>query len=107
MIVRDTPHSFRLFFILRGSVLPLIYGKILFITLLGVAVAVAQHFYPKVFPDFTLAPVALFGVALSLFLGFRNNASYDRWWEGRKQWGQLVVASRSLSRQLVSYIDGS
>ena len=46
MIVRDTPHSFKLFFILRGSVLPLIYGKILFITLLGVAVAVAQHFYP-------------------------------------------------------------
>ncbi len=107
MIVRDTPHSFKLFFILRGSVLPLIYGKILFITLLGVAVAVAQHFYPRVFPDFTLAPVALFGVALSLFLGFRNNASYDRWWEGRKQWGKLVVASRSLSRQLMSYIDSS
>ena len=107
MIVRDTPHSFKLFFILRGSVLLLIYGKILFITLLGVAVAVAQHFYPRVFPDFTLAPVALFGVALSLFLGFRNNASYDRWWEGRKQWGKLVVASRSLSRQLMSYIDSS
>tara|TARA_R110000737_G_scaffold32068_4_gene50467 strand:+ start:6107 stop:7033 length:927 start_codon:yes stop_codon:yes gene_type:complete len=107
MIVRDTPHSFRLFFILRGSVLPLIYGKILFITLLGTGVAVTQHFYPGVFPSFTLAPVALFGVALSLFLGFRNNASYDRWWEARKQWGHLIVASRSLSRQLVTYIDGT
>ncbi|WP_166425437.1 bestrophin family ion channel [Paraglaciecola sp. 20A4] len=107
MIIRDTPHSFRLFFILRGSVLPLIYGKIIFITLLGVAVAIAQHFFPNVFPNFTLAPVALFGVALSLFLGFRNNASYDRWWEARKHWGHLIVASRSLSRQLVTYLDST
>lgn len=106
MIVRDTPHSLRLFFILRGSVIPLIYRRIIFITLLGAGVAVSQYYYPSVFPSFTLAPVALFGVALSLFLGFRNNASYDRWWEARKQWGHLIVASRSLSRQMVSYIDG-
>lgn len=105
MIVRDNPHSLRLFFILKGSVLPLIFGKLLFITLLAVAVAVSQYYYPDAFPNFTLAPVALFGVALSLFLGFRNNASYDRWWEARKQWGHLIVASRSLSRQIVTYID--
>ncbi|MDO6694283.1 bestrophin family ion channel [Aliiglaciecola sp. 3_MG-2023] len=105
MIIRDNPHSLRLFFIIRGSVLPLIYLRIIFITLLGAGVAAIQHFYPEAFPEFTLAPVALFGVALSLFLGFRNNASYDRWWEGRKQWGKLIVASRSLSRQMTSYID--
>ncbi|MEO9945719.1 bestrophin family ion channel [Paraglaciecola sp.] len=107
MIVRDTPHSLRLFFILKGSVLPLIYGKILLITFLGAGVATAQYYYPNVFPNFTPAPIALFGVALSLFLGFRNNASYDRWWEARKEWGHLIVASRSLSRQVMSYIDGN
>ena len=32
-------------------------------------------------PHVQAAPLAVFGVALSLFLGFRNNAAYDRWWE--------------------------
>jgi putative membrane protein len=33
---------------------------------------------------------------LGVLLGFRNNQSYDRWWEGRKLWGQLVNDSRNL-----------
>ena len=106
MIVRDKPNAFQLFFILRGSVVPLIFPQMIFVTLLGGAVAATQYYYPLLFPSFTLAPFALLGVALSLFLGFKNNASYDRWWEARKQWGQLIVDSRSLSRQVTSYIDG-
>jgi putative membrane protein len=106
MIVRNKPNAFQLFFVLRGSVVPLIFPQILFVTFLGAAVTAAQYYYPAIFPSFTLAPLALLGVALSLFLGFRNNASYDRWWEARKQWGQLIVDSRSLSRQVMSYIDG-
>ena len=35
------------------------------------------------------APFAVFGVALSLFLGFRNNAACDRWSEARKPWSTL------------------
>jgi putative membrane protein len=88
MIVRDKPNAFQLFFILRGSVVPLIFPQIIFVTLLGAGVTAAQYYYPTIFPSFTLAPLALLGVALSLFLGFRNNASYDRWWEARKQWGE-------------------
>ena len=33
------------------------------------------------------------------FLGFRNNAAYDRWWEARKLWGQLVADCRALARE--------
>jgi|MDTB01.3.fsa_nt_gb putative membrane protein len=106
MIVRDKPNAFQLFFILRGSIVPLIFPQILFVTLLGAGVAATQYYLPAIFPSFTLAPLLLLGVALSLFLGFRNNASYDRWWEARKQWGQLIVDSRSLSRQVISHIDG-
>jgi putative membrane protein len=40
-----------------------------------------------------------------LFLGFRNNASYQRWWEARMLWGQLVYDARSLTRQVLSFID--
>lgn len=106
MIVRNKPNAFQLFFILRGSVVPLIFPQIAFMTMLGAIVAATQYYYPAIFPSFTLAPLALLGIALSLFLGFRNNACYDRWWEARKQWGQLIVDSRSLSRQVTSYIDG-
>lgn len=105
MIIRDKPNAFQLLFIIRGSIISLIFPRIIGVSLLGVAVTATQYYYPAVFPTFTMTPLALLGIALSLFLGFRNNASYDRWWEARKQWGQLIVDSRSLSRQLMSYID--
>lgn len=40
---------------------------------------------------------SLLGFVLSLFLVFRTNTAYDRWWEGRKQWGSLVNVSRILA----------
>src|SRR5438128_229209 len=38
----------------------------------------------------------LLGTVLGLFLVFRTNTAYDRWWEGRKLWGQLVNDLRNL-----------
>ena len=43
---------------------------------------------------------SLLGVILSIILAFRTNSAYDRWWEGRKQWGMLVNHSRNLAIQL-------
>src|SRR3546814_20296294 len=43
-------------------------------------------------------PTALFGTAIALFLGFRTNAAYARWWAARTLWGALINASRSLAR---------
>ena len=43
-------------------------------------------------------PLTLFGSALALFLGFRSNSAYQRWWEGRTLWGATINASRSLAR---------
>jgi putative membrane protein len=40
---------------------------------------------------------SLLGVILSIFLVFRTNTAYDRWWEGRKQWGALVNHTRNLA----------
>jgi len=50
-------------------------------------------------PSFGGAPFALVGIALSIFLGFRNNACYDRWWEARRQWGEMIAVARNLARQ--------
>jgi ion channel-forming bestrophin family protein len=39
-------------------------------------------------------PTALIGTAVAFVIGFKNNASYDRMWEGRRAWGGIVNASR-------------
>lgn len=48
------------------------------------------------------SPIAVMGTALSIFLGFRNSSSYDRWWEARKIWGGIVNQSRTLTRQVIT-----
>lgn len=53
---------------------------------------------------------AIFSAALSIYLGFRSNNAYERWWEARSIWGLLVNYSRAFTRQVVSFIhsaDGS
>lgn len=49
-------------------------------------------------------PLTLFGSALALFLGFRSNSSYQRWWEGRILWGAMINASRSLARATRNFL---
>lgn len=44
--------------------------------------------------------LSILGIILGLLLVFRTNTAYDRWWEGRKLWGQLVNVSRALAHQL-------
>jgi len=44
--------------------------------------------------------LSILGIILGLLLVFRTNTAYDRWWEGRRLWGQLVNVSRGLSQQL-------
>lgn len=43
---------------------------------------------------------SLIGFVISLLLVFRTNTAYDRWWEGRKKWGELVNDSRNLGVKL-------
>jgi putative membrane protein len=50
-------------------------------------------------------PLSLFGTALALFLGFRDNSAYARWWEARSLWGLMINASRNLARQALSLCD--
>ena len=105
MIVRQTPNALKIFFTLRGSIIPKVYRQILLITILSTLITIIQHWLPDSFPYYGMAMFTLLGIALSLFLGFRNNASYQRWWEARGLWGQLVYDSRSLTRQVLSFIE--
>ncbi len=62
---------------------------------------VVRHFFQVKIPV-TPVPFQIAGVALAIFLGFRNNSAYDRWWEGRKLWGGVVNQSRTLARQVIT-----
>ena len=42
-------------------------------------------------------PISLVGIAVSFYLGFKNNSSYDRLWEARKIWGAIVNSSRTFT----------
>lgn len=49
-------------------------------------------------------PVSLIGTALAFFLGFKSNASYDRLYEARKNYGSIVNDSRAFAIMLNTYI---
>jgi putative membrane protein len=105
MIVRDRPSPLRLFLVMRGSVLPNIWKSLLATTLLAAAVTWTHGSLWGHKIAIGAIPFTLMGLPLAIFLGFRNNAAYDRYWEGRKQWGELVTRSRNLARQCLSLVD--
>jgi len=49
-----------------------------------------------------IVPISTIGIAVSLYLGFRSRASYDRWWEARKIWGDISSASLGFLNQVNS-----
>ncbi len=67
----------------------------------ALVVAFNKH-TPGPLHTWSVAPFTLLGVALSIFLGFRNSACYDRWWEARRQLGALIGEMRSFARLAVT-----
>lgn len=102
MIVTRRPNAIRLFFALQGSILPRIVWSLATCTALAVAVTLTHGrlFDAKI--TLTPVPFSLMGLALAIFLGFRNSTAYDRYWEARKLWGELLHHSRSLTRQVLT-----
>ena len=65
------------------------------------AVTVTYYLLPFHAPEL---PLTIFGSALALFLGFRSNSSYQRWWEGRVLWGAMINASRNIARAARNFL---
>jgi putative membrane protein len=92
------------FFDIRGSMVREILGRVgMCVAWSALVVAAAQHGYKVAMPS-TLH--ALVGTALGLLLVFRTNASYDRFWEGRKLWGGIVNETRNLIRGAKAHLGG-
>ena len=72
-------------------------------------VSFSAHYFSKEhqesLPDMPLAIPAFIGTAISVLLSFKISQSYERWWEARKIWGNIVNDSRSLLIQLQSFVN--
>lgn len=105
MIIRDRPSGLKLFLVLRGSILPRILPTLTVNIIIATLVTISHGDLFELKITLTTIPFTLIGLPIAIFLGFRNNAAYDRFWEGRKLWGELVLRSRNFSRQCQSLID--
>ena len=98
MIVRDRSSRLSLLIAWHGTILPKVMPALLGVVVLsGILVYLRQSLFIDL-PTVPAIGFTIFGVILSIFLSFRNNACYDRWWEGRKLWGALIATTRHLSR---------
>jgi putative membrane protein len=97
MIEYDPHHWLSHLFDIKGSMVREILGRVLTcVAWSAVVVAFAKYVTEVVIITTTIH--SLVGVALGLLLVFRTNVSYDRYWEGRRMWGDIINASRDLAR---------
>src|SRR5215470_14794508 len=96
-MIEYDPHVWRShFFDIRGSMVREIFARVSICLLVSIVlVAFNNWVFPIGIPS---TAHGLVGLALGLLLVFRTNASYDRFWEGRRMWGGIVNETRNLAR---------
>jgi len=89
---------FHLAFQLQGSVITVIYLRVILVGLFGVLISVLYYFkFPVSQPILgSIVP----SIVLGLLLVFRTNTAYERFWEGRRLWGNLVNDTRNIVWQI-------
>lgn len=85
--------------VLRFSTKP-----VLIFTSYAVLVASLYYFFHFEWLRIPWEPLAILGIALSFYVGFKNNSAYDRTWEARKIWGGIVNSSRSWGAMVTGFI---
>ncbi|HMG03308.1 MAG TPA: bestrophin family ion channel [Edaphobacter sp.] len=97
MIVRDRLPLKRIW--------PRAWKRLLILLVFDCTVAVVYSVLHHKWISLNGLPVAPLASALTIFLAFRTNAAYGRWWEARQLWGQLVNTSRALAVQFLTMLD--
>jgi len=90
-----------------GTVLPRVIGRVAVIALVAAALWAIVYWMPDLgayLKPFKPLGHTLIGVALGLLIVFRNNCSYDRYWEGRKLWSVIINSSRNLLRGATAFV---
>jgi ion channel-forming bestrophin family protein len=90
----------------RSDTFRMLWKEIIYIGLFTLAIAFLEiHFFPDAVQLEKLITVySLIGFVISLLLVFRTNTAYDRWWEGRRKWGEVVNDTRNMAVKLSSIL---
>jgi len=89
---------FRVLFRWRGSVVPAVLPRSLICA--GFGLFITYLYQAGLSVSFSSLGNIVPSIVLGLLLVFRTNTAYERFWEGRKLWGQLVNTNRNLARQI-------
>jgi len=90
---RDIPWSWTFYYA---------WPSFLYFAIVSSAVYVLRETTDAVDLEIPFEPVLIMGTALAIFLGFKNNEAYSRWWEARSIWGLGVNYSRAWARQVLT-----
>ncbi|MEL6899930.1 MAG: bestrophin family ion channel [Cyanobacteria bacterium J06606_4] len=94
-------------FRLQGSILPRILPRMTMFC--GAALVIVATYKQGLWVDSDNLKALTGNVACNLVLGlllvFRTNTAYERFWEGRKAWGTLVITTRNLAREIHIAVD--
>ena len=82
-----------------------IRNELIFVTIYSVLIALLYNNFHFTRISIPIAVPTILGTVLSLLLAFKSNQAYDRWWEARILWGAILNDSRTLTRQLLTFID--
>lgn len=85
------------------------WKNILFFTIWAALVTYAYHAidhmdHIKSNIGIPFMPLSTIGIAVAFYVGFKNNSSYDRFWEARKIWGGIVNYSRTWGNHVMSFL---
>ena len=108
-MINYDPHDWRSHLLdIHGSMLREILWRVLSCVLWAAIVTVVYELAiddpAATLATWTMAIHSVLGTAIGLLLVFRTNSSYDRFWEGRRMWGNIINESRNLARFCHGYI---
>lgn len=93
-------------YVKRNLTLPFVlrytWPALLWSTLWATATLIAFFVFDIKWIDVPFELVSAIGIAVSFFIGFKNNQAYERFWEGRKVWGSIVNLSRTWASQVLT-----
>ncbi len=83
------------------------WKSLLYYLILSVTVYLLHDHFTVFHLHLPFSTITAMSTALAIFLGFKNNNAYDRWWEARIVWGLLVNYSRAWTREIITMIISS
>lgn len=100
MVIRPHQHWFFRLFDWHGSVLSKITFRLSLNIMISIVAVLSYQWYEQLGIHLTIAPFSLLGIAIAIFLGFRNNACYSRLIEARTLWANLLINQRNILRNI-------